>query len=52
MAMAEKLARQMGCTGIEVRIGARGLADSDSAKADGWAALDMTLESVVFTKSL
>lgn len=52
MAMAEKLARQLGCTGIEVRVGGRGMADPDSAKASGWLALGMTLESVVFVKSL
>jgi hypothetical protein len=52
MAVGEKLARHMGCTGIEVRIGGRGLADPDSDKACGWRTLGMGLESVVFEKSL
>lgn len=52
MAMAEKLARHLGCTGIEVRISGRGVTDPDSAKAGGWLALGMALESVVFVKSI
>ncbi|HET9335830.1 MAG TPA: hypothetical protein VFO12_05415 [Sphingomicrobium sp.] len=52
MALAQKLARHKGCTGIEVRIGARGIADPASAKANGWLALGMALESAVFTKTL
>lgn len=52
MATAEKLACSRGCTGIEVRIGARGIADRDAMKAQGWLALGMDLESVLFVKSL
>ena len=52
MAMAEKLALQLGCTGIEVRTGSRGIADLESAKAGGWLGLGMALSSVVFVKSL
>jgi hypothetical protein len=52
MAVAENFARQLGCTGIEVRIGRRGVADPHSTKAAGWLELGMELESVVFVKSL
>lgn len=52
MAIAETLAKHRGCTGIEVRIGARGIADAHSAKASGWLNLGMGLESVVFVKSI
>jgi hypothetical protein len=52
MVIAENFARSRGCTGIEVRIGARGIADAASSKASGWLGLGMTLESVVFTKQL
>ena len=52
MATAERYARFRGCTGIEVRVGARGIADAGAAKASGWLALGMDLESVVFVKSL
>ena len=34
---AEGLARSLGCTGLEVRVGARGIADGNSAKAAGLA---------------
>ena len=50
MAIAEIFARRSGCTGIEVRIGSRGFIDAGSTKVDGWLALGMALESVVFTK--
>jgi len=52
MAIAERLARHRGCTGIEVRTGARGIADAHSAKASGWLSLGMGLDSVVFVKSI
>jgi len=52
MAMAEKLALQMGCSGFEVRIGSRGVADPGTDKAGGWLGLGMDLDSVVFVKSL
>lgn len=52
MATAEKLARHRGCTGIEVRIGARGIADEHGAKAHGWTSLGLALVSVIFVKSL
>ena len=51
MAVAERYARHRGCTGIEVRIGARGIADAGAARAIGWLSLGMDLESVVFVKS-
>jgi hypothetical protein len=50
MATAERYARHRGCTGIEVRIGSRGIADPGAAKASGWLALGLDLESVVFVK--
>lgn len=49
---AEDLGRSLGCTGLEVRIGARGLADSGSTKASGWLALGLTLDSVILVKPL
>lgn len=49
---AEDLARSLGCTGIEIRTGARGFADFGSAKASGWLALGLALDSVIFVKSL
>ena len=52
MAIAETYARHRGCTGVEVRIGARGMADAQSPKATGWLNLGFDLESVVFVKSL
>ena len=52
MAIAESFARNCGCTGIEVRIGARGIADASANKASGWLALGMDLESVVFVQAL
>jgi hypothetical protein len=52
MAAAEELARSLGCTGLEVRIASRGFAEPDSPKADGWLALGLALDSVIFVKSL
>lgn len=52
MEVAERYARNRGCTGIEVRTGARGIADPGATKAGGWLAIGMNLESVVFVKSL
>ena len=49
---AENLARSLGCRGIEVRTGARGFADFGSARASGWLALGVALDSVIFTKPL
>ena len=49
---AEDLARSFGCSGLEVRVGQRGLAHASSPKARGWLALGMTLDSVIFVKSL
>lgn len=52
MTAAEKLARSLGCTGLEVRVGQRGLACADSPRAAGWLALGMALDSVIFVKSI
>ncbi len=52
LAAAEELARQLGCAGIELRIGARGIADSGSPKLQGWASLGLDLDSVVFATAL
>lgn len=49
---AEALARQQGCTAIELRLDSRGYADGGTAKAQGWLNLGHSLEAVVFTKSL
>lgn len=49
---AEKLGRDLGCTGLELRIGAKGLADPRAPKAQGWAALGLELDSIVLVKSL
>ena len=49
---AESLARSLGCTGLEVRVGARGLADENRSKAGGWLNLGLTLDSAVFVKPL
>ena len=45
---AEELALKLGCSGIELRIGARGIADSGSPKLKGWTSLGLDLDSVVF----
>lgn len=52
MAAAEDLARSLGCTGLEVRVGSRGLANPSSDKANGWVTLGVALDSVVFVKPL
>lgn len=52
MAAAEDLARSLGCTGIEVRVGSRGLADAGSSKVEGWVGLGLSLDSVIFTRPL
>ena len=52
IAIAEKLSRSRGCTGIEVRVDSRGIADASAAKASGWLGLGLGLESVVFVKPL
>lgn len=52
MAAAEDLARSLGCTGLEVRVGSRGFADPGSAKASGWLSLGLSLDSVIFVKPL
>jgi hypothetical protein len=52
LAAAEDLARDHGCTALELRIGSRGLAEEHSRKAQGWTSLGMALDSVVFVKPL
>lgn len=52
MAAAEELAISLGCTGLEVRVGCRGLVNEGSPKTEGWLALGLTLDSVIFVKSL
>ena len=49
---AEKLGRDLGCTGLELRIGARGLADSSAPKAQGWVSLGLELDSLMLVKRL
>jgi hypothetical protein len=49
---AEDLARSLGCTGLEVRVGARGMVDGGSSKATGWVSLGLALDSAVFVKGL
>ena len=49
---AEKLAHDLGCTGLELRLGARGFADQHVAKAQGWTSLGLSLDSVIFVKPL
>jgi len=49
---AADLARSLGCTGLEVRVGQRGLADPSSPRARGWLALGLALDSVIFVKPL
>jgi hypothetical protein len=48
---AERLARDLGCTGLELRLPSRGLADEYSVKAQAWTSLGMALDSVVFVKA-
>lgn len=49
---AEDLARSFGCTGLEVRVGARGFTDVGSPKTVGWLHQGMALDSVIFAKRL
>lgn len=49
---AEKLGRDLGCTGLELRVGARGIADSDSSRAQGWTGLGLSLDAVIFVKPI
>ncbi|MCY7338973.1 MAG: hypothetical protein LH465_03340 [Sphingomonas bacterium] len=49
---AEGLALKMGCSALEYRLGSRGYADGESAKAQGWVSLGHRLEGVIFTKPL
>lgn len=49
---AEKLARDLGCKGLELRLASRGFADEHSARAHGWTSLGLSLDSVIFVKSL
>lgn len=49
---AEKLGRDLGCTGLELRVSARGLADEHSSKAQGWTALGLSLDATIFVKPL
>lgn len=52
MSAAENLARSLGCSGLEVRLNSRGFADAGSAKASGWLALGLTLDSVTLVKPI
>ena len=52
IAAAEDLARSLGCTGLEVRVGQRGFVHTDSPKARGWLGLGLALDAVIFVKSL
>ena len=52
VAAAEDLARDHGCTSLELRIGSRGLVEEHSRKAQGWTSMGMALDSVVFVKQL
>ena len=49
---AEKLARELGCGGLELRLASRGFADEHSGKAHGWTSLGLSLDSVIFVKPL
>jgi len=49
---AEALAREEGCTSIEVRLDSRGYVDHSTIKAQGWFSLGHSLDAVVFVKSL
>lgn len=49
---AEKLGRDLGCTGLELRVGSRGVADARAPKAQGWTALGLTLDAAIFVKPL
>lgn len=49
---AEELGRSLDCTGLEIRIGARGFIDVASPKAVGWVSLGLALDSVIFEKRI
>ena len=49
---AEKLARDLGCSALELRLSSRGFADPQSARAEGWASLGLSIDSVIFIKPL
>jgi hypothetical protein len=49
---AEKLGRELGCTGLELRVGARGLADPSAPKAQGWVSLGLEPDSIMLVKPL
>ena len=52
LAAAERLALDLGCTGLELRLSARGFAEMDGARAQGWTSLGLSLDSVIFVKPL
>lgn len=52
LAAAERLALDLGCTGLELRLAARGFAETDGARAQGWTSLGLSLDSVIFVKAL
>lgn len=52
LAAAEELGRQLGCTGMELRVAKRGLADDGTPKAAGWISLGLDLDSVILAKRL
>jgi hypothetical protein len=52
LAAAKELAKELGCTGIELRIGPRGIADAASPKVGGWVSLGLDLDSVMFATKL
>lgn len=49
---AGNLGRSLGCTGLEIRLGARGFIDVASPKSVGWVNLGLTLDSVIFEKPI
>lgn len=49
---AENLGRDLGCTGLELRLTSRGFADEHSARVHGWASLGLAMDSVIFVKAL
>ena len=49
---AEALARERGCTAVELITGSRGYADGTSTKAQGWGLLGHQLTGVVFRKAV
>ncbi len=52
LAAAERLALDLGCTGLELRLASKGLADDNSAKTQGWTSLGLSLDSVILVKPL